>query len=124
LNKIGVDIVNIERISKLNDYAINRLFNKIEVDKANNITNEKSRVEFLAGRFAAKEALAKALGVGFTKLIPSEIVITNLDSGQPEIKLEGKTLETYPNLEMQVSISHDYPCAVAVVLVEDMNGKS
>jgi holo-[acyl-carrier protein] synthase len=124
LNKIGVDIVNIERISKLNDYAIKRLFNKVEVDKANSITNEKSRVEFLAGRFAAKEALAKALGVGFTKLIPSEIVITNLDSGQPEIKIEGKTLEAYPNLEMQVSISHDYPCAVAVVLVEDLNGKS
>ncbi|MCY1152698.1 MAG: holo-ACP synthase [Sphaerochaetaceae bacterium] len=124
MNKIGVDIVNIERISKLNDYAIKRLFNKVEVDKANSITNEKSRVEFLAGRFAAKEALAKALGVGFTKLIPSEIVITNLDSGQPEIKIEGKTLEAYPNLEMQVSISHDYPCAVAVVLVEDLNGKS
>ncbi len=124
MNKIGVDIVNIERIAKLNDYAIKRLFNKVEVDKANSISNDKSRVEFLAGRFAAKEALAKALGVGFTKLIPSEIVITNLDSGQPEIKLEGKTLETYPNLEMQVSISHDYPCAVAVVLVEDMNGKS
>ncbi|MDC7251092.1 MAG: holo-ACP synthase [Sphaerochaetaceae bacterium] len=124
MNKIGVDIVNIERISKLNDYAIKRLFNKVEVDKANSITNEKSRVEFLAGRFAAKEALAKALGVGFTKLIPSEIVITNLDSGQPEIKIEGKTLDAYPNLEMQVSISHDYPCAVAVVLVEDLNGKS
>ena len=38
------------------------------------------------------------------------------------ITLEGKTLETYPNLNIQVSISHDFPCAVAVVLVEEVNG--
>lgn len=124
MNKIGVDIVNIERISKLNEHAIKRLFNKVEVDKSNSFTNEKIKSEFLAGRFAAKEALAKALGVGFTKLIPSEIVVTNLESGQPVIKLEGKTLENYPNLNIQVSISHDYPCAVAVVLIEEFNGKS
>jgi holo-[acyl-carrier protein] synthase len=124
LNKIGVDIVNIERISKLNEHAINRLFNEKEVKKANTFKSDKLKSEFLAGRFAAKEALAKALGVGFTKLIPSEIVVTNLESGQPVIQLEGKTKETYPNLEIQVSISHDFPCAVAVVLIEEFNGKS
>lgn len=124
MTKIGVDIVNIDRISKLTDYTIKRLFNKKEVEKANSFTNEKNRSEFLAGRFAAKEALAKALGVGFTKLIPSEILITNLESGQPVIILEGKTLETYPNLDMQVSISHDPPSAVAVVLIEEVNGKN
>jgi len=122
LNRIGVDIVNIERISKLNEYTINRLFNKKEVESANKINNDKIRYEFLAGRFAAKEALAKALGVGFTKLVPSEILVTNLESGQPVIELEGKTLETYPKLNIQVSISHDFPCAVAVVLIEEING--
>jgi holo-[acyl-carrier protein] synthase len=124
LYKIGVDIVNIERISKLNEYTIKRIFNKKEVEKASCITLDKSRAEFLAGRFAAKEALAKALGVGFTKLTPSEILITNLESGQPVVQLEGKTLETYPNLNIQVSISHDAPCAVAVVLIEEVNGKN
>lgn len=122
MNKIGVDIVNIERMSKLSEHAISRLFNKEEVFKANNLKNEKVRYEYLAGRFAAKEALAKALGVGFTKLIPSEILVTNLESGQPVIKLEGKTLENYKDINTQVSISHDYPCAVAVVLVEEING--
>ncbi|MGD1821309.1 MAG: holo-ACP synthase [Pleomorphochaeta sp.] len=122
MNKIGIDIVNIERMSKLNNHAINRLFNKVEVIKANSINNEKVKFEYLAGRFAAKEALAKALGVGFTKLIPSEILVTNLESGQPIIELEGKTLDTYNNLKMQVSISHDYPCAVAIVMIEENNG--
>lgn len=122
MNKIGIDIVNIDRISKLSDHAINRLFNKEEIKKANNITNKKVKDEFLAGRFAAKEALAKALGVGFTKLIPSEILVTNLESGQPIIVLEGKTYETYKNIKMEVSISHDHPCAVAVVMIEEING--
>lgn len=122
MNNIGIDIVNIDRISKLSNHAINRLFNKEEVRKANNLNNKKVKNEFLAGRFAAKEALAKALGVGFTKLIPSEILVINLESGQPKIVLEGKTLETYRDINIQVSISHDYPCAVAVVMIEGFNG--
>ncbi len=122
MNKIGVDIVNIDRIAKLNEHAINRLFHKEEVKKANTYKNPKIRAEFLAGRFAAKEALAKALGVGFTKLIPSEILVTNLKSGQPIIKLEGKTFSTFRNINCQVSISHDFPCAVAVVLLEELDG--
>ncbi len=122
MNDIGIDVVNIDRISKLSDHAVNRLFNKEEVSKAKKIENQKVRNEYLAGRFAAKEALAKALGVGFTKLIPSEILVTNLESGQPKIVLEGKTFDIYRNYNMKVSISHDYPCAVAVVIVEEING--
>jgi len=124
LNKIGIDIVNIKRMSNLSEHAINRLFNKEEVAKAKSIENEKVRYEYLAGRFAAKEALAKALGVGFTKLIPSEILVKNLESGQPVIQLKGKTLENFNNINTQVSISHDDPCAVAVVMVEEIDGKS
>ena len=55
MNKIGVDIVNIERFEKLKDYTVDKLFNKVEVEQALTFSNKKARAEFLAGRFAAKE---------------------------------------------------------------------
>lgn len=124
LNKIGIDVVNIDRMSNLNEHALSRMFHPLEIEKAQKIKNDKVRYEFLAGRFASKEALSKALGVGFTKLSLSEILVTNLKSGQPVMILEGKSKENFPNLNIEVSISHDYPCAVAVVLIEVNNGKS
>lgn len=124
MNKIGIDIVNIERMRKLSEHAIKRMFHPLEVEKAYLLKNDKVKEEFLAGRFASKEALSKALGVGFTKLTLSEILVTNLESGKPVMVLEGKSKENFPNLEIEVSISHDFPCAVAVVLIEEKNGKS
>lgn len=122
MNKIGVDIVNISRMEKLSETAKKGIFNSTELEFANTFTNEKSRSQYLAGRFASKEALSKALGTAFTKLKPSEIVVTNLDSGQPVLHLEGQSKKNFPNLKCELSISHDDPCAVAVVLIEDMNG--
>jgi holo-[acyl-carrier protein] synthase len=122
MNKIGVDIVNISRMEKLSEAAKKGLFNKVELEFAATFTDKKSMAEYLAGRFAAKEALSKALGVAFTKLKPSEIVITNLDSGQPVLHLEGQSKKNYPHLQCELSISHDDPCAVAVVLIEEING--
>lgn len=122
MNKIGIDIVNLSRMEKLSDGAVARIFNKKEIENSNTYTDKKARAAYLAGRFASKEALSKALGVGFTKLKPSEIVVTNLESGQPVLHLEGQTKINFPNIKCGVSISHDDPCAVAVVLVEEING--
>ncbi len=122
MNKIGVDIVNISRMEKLSESAIKGIFNEKEIECANAFTNKKAMAEYLAGRFASKEALSKALGVAFTKLKPSEIVVTNLDGGKPVLHLEGQSKKNFPNLKCEISISHDNPCAVAVVLVEEING--
>lgn len=122
MNKIGVDIVNISRMKKISEFTIKGIFNKKEIESANAFKNEKAKAEYLAGRFASKEALSKALGIAFTKLKPSEIVVTNLDSGQPVLHLEGQSKKNFPNLKCEVSISHDDPCAIAVVLVEEIDG--
>ncbi|MCK9191583.1 MAG: holo-ACP synthase [Sphaerochaetaceae bacterium] len=122
MNKIGVDIVNISRMTKLSEATKKGIFNKAEIERSNTFTSSQAKAEYLAGRFAAKEALAKALGVAFTKLKPSEIVVTNLDSGKPVLNLEGQSKENFPTLKCEISISHDSPSAIAVVLVEEMNG--
>ena len=61
---IGVDIVKIKRIKSLvkDQKFINRVFAKNEIIQSKNI---KKKVDYFSKRFAAKEALAKALGTGF-----------------------------------------------------------
>ncbi|MCH3917343.1 MAG: holo-ACP synthase [Spirochaetia bacterium] len=114
---IGIDIVNIARMSRLTEYTVSRLFHPEEVAQAAQLHGE-ARLEFLAGRFAAKEALAKALGTGLGGIVTSEVLVENLEDGKPCMHLYGKTAERYPGLSILLSISHDDPSAIAVVLVE------
>jgi holo-[acyl-carrier protein] synthase len=73
----------------------------------------------LAGRFAAKEAVMKALGVGGMAFRDIEIVRT--PSGKPEVRLSGRMLRRAERLgvtRMSVSISHSRDNAVAMALAE------
>ena len=88
---IGTDIANINRIKKSlkNKDFIDRLFNKNEVKKCSNQIN---RANCYAKRFAAKEAFSKAMGTGISKGINfNEIIVHNIKSGKPNIKLLGNT---------------------------------
>ncbi len=58
---IGVDVVNIQRMERLSDHVKSRIFHPRELDEAKTMA-EGVQAEFLAGRFAAKEALGKASG--------------------------------------------------------------
>ena len=77
------------------------------------VQNEKrkNKYENYAGRFAAKEALVKALGQGFTKYSFLDIEITNDELGKPTINFKGKKID--------VSISHEKHYAVAMVIIEE-----
>ena len=90
---IGTDIVNINRMKKSfkkNSKSFkNKIFSKNEI-----IYCEKKRdpYSFYAKRFAAKEALSKALGTGIRKGINfKDIEILNDSFGKPSIKLRGST---------------------------------
>ena len=90
---IGTDIVNIKRmeksLKKRGNTFKDRIFSKKEIiycDKKNN------PYSFYAKRFAAKEALSKALGTGIRKGINfKDIEIVNDNFGKPSIKLKGST---------------------------------
>lgn len=118
---IGTDIVNIERLerifSKYGDSFLNKNFHALEIKKFYSLTKEK-QIPYLAKRFAAKEAVSKALGTGISGgLAFSDIAIINNDSGLPGVVISS---EKFPNIaqhKFQISLSDDYPFAVAFVVM-------
>ncbi len=104
---IGVDIVEITRI-KNDESFINKVLSSQEIDIYKQLKTEKRQKEFLAGRFCAKEAFLKAMGVGIGPIPLKDISITYGDNNQPIINFE-KTF---------VSISHEKDYAIAYVIIE------
>tara|TARA_Y100000996_G_scaffold263886_1_gene207615 strand:- start:89 stop:472 length:384 start_codon:yes stop_codon:yes gene_type:complete len=120
---IGTDIANINRIKKSlkNKNFINRLFDKNEIKKCNNQVN---KANCYAKRFAAKEAFSKAIGTGISKGINlNEIIVHNIKSGKPNIKLLGNTKKVVKKIlnnkkfNIFLSLSDDKPFAVATVVI-------
>ena len=120
---IGTDIANINRIKKSlkNKNFIDRLFSKNEVKKCNNQIN---KANCYAKRFAAKEAFSKAIGTGISKGINfNEIIVNNIKSGKPHIKLLGNTKKVVNKIlnkkkfNIFLSLSDDKPSAVATVII-------
>ena len=120
---IGADIVNINRIKKslTNKVFIKRIFNSVEIDKCKNHIN---KANCFAKRFAAKEAFSKALGTGISNGINfNEIIVSNIKSGKPNIKLLGKTKKKVNKVikknkfNIFLSLSDDKPFALATVVI-------
>lgn len=114
ISGIGVDIVELNRVKTLaarQGKFIQRILTRNEIDKYETL-NEHRKVEFLAGRFAAKEAFSKALGTGIGEQLSFlHIEITNDENGKPYIlkpKKEG----------VHLSISHSKEYAIAQVIIE------
>ena len=87
----GIDIVEIRRISKIYEkFGINFLIKVLTKQELKIVpTQKKRRIDFVSGRFAAKEAIAKALGTGFRNgLSFKKISVINDIYGKPEIILE------------------------------------
>ncbi len=108
---IGIDVVNIERFAqslKRTPGLAERLFTDAERRKP---------VSSLAARFAAKEALAKALNAG-KGLLWLEAEVVNLESGKPVFLFRGEIAELIDGASVHLSISHDLGIASAIVIVE------
>ena len=113
---LGVDIVEIERIRDLitrAPRAAQRLFTQRELDYC---MQRASCYSHLAGRFAAKEAVAKALG---SSLSWQDVEVINDDSGKPTALLRGPADELARKAVTHISISHSRDYAAAVAVVED-----
>ena len=111
---VGTDIVETERIRELfereQDFA-QRVFTDRELEYS---LPKETRFLHLAARFAAKEAVAKALGRSFGW---KEVELVNNADGKPEVNLYGRAREAAGSARVHVSISHtrNYASAVAVV---------
>jgi holo-[acyl-carrier protein] synthase len=123
---MGVDIVRIPRINsaveRFGDRFLQRAFCPEEIEWC---MRKRDPGPCLSGRFAAKEALVKALGTGFRQGITlRQICVRHLDNGKPELRLSGAALDTARGLGVtgvHVSISHETEYAVATVVVEGGN---
>ena len=120
---IGNDITSINRIKKSikNKNFIDRLFNNNEIKKCDKLHNKAS---CYAKRFAAKEAFSKAIGTGISKgLSFNEVIVYNIKSGKPYIKLLGKTKKVVVKIlkkkkfNIFLSLSDDKQFAIATVVI-------
>jgi holo-[acyl-carrier protein] synthase len=113
--ELGIDIIRIDRIraalAKFGDRFSNRVLTSAER------TYVRGRPETMAGRWAAKEAVSKVLGLGVRGIGWREIEIERLPTGQPAVRLHDRAAQRAEQLGMgriAVSISHESDYAVAI----------
>jgi holo-[acyl-carrier protein] synthase len=107
---VGIDLVEISRFKelRLNDNFITRIFSHSE---------KNLEVQSLAGRFAAREALYKALP-DKTIFHLKDIEIINKIDGKPEFVFDNDLLEFFNLSDIYLSISHSSEHAIAMVVIE------
>lgn len=118
----GVDIVEIQRITdsinKYGDVFLKRIYTAQEIEycEARNV----GKYQSYAARFAAKEALSKAIGTGISgDASLTEIEVVNDAMGAPKLFLHGAALRKANEMgvkEFKVSLSHSHNYAVAFVV--------
>ena len=114
---VGVDIIEIERVERasttLRDSFLKRVYTSAELELSDN------EAPSLAVRFAAKEAVMKALGTGARGIGWREIEILANTEGAPFVKLYGKARDKAKDIGLSyfsVSLSHSKQYAVAMVV--------
>ncbi len=117
---VGLDVCSIERMRKALERHGDRFFARICSDAERADLTGRDQATSLAGRFAAKEAFAKALdgapGVGW-----HEVRVRRTGTGRPRLELTGNALalaERHGASRWHVSITHDAGVAAAVVVLE------
>ena len=126
----GIDLVDCPRIKEMikrhGERFLDRVFTAGERAYA---TANKNKIEKLAGRFAAKEAVLKLMGTGWRgKIAWTDIEIINDSTGQPKVTLDGEVKKIADGLgikQISVSITHTANFAIAsAVALRDINRRA
>ena len=120
---MGTDIVELERLSRAIDRNGEAFIKRFCTEREQRESGGK--LEYYAGRWAAKEAVAKALGCGIgADCSFTDIEISNDPHGAPVLictAAAARSLgERHPDLRWHVSISHERSFAVATVIIESL----
>ncbi len=117
---IGNDIIEIERIEKAisKENFIEKLCTRKEIE---NLEKKGNRAESYAGIFSAKEALAKAIGLGVRGYSLTDMEVLNDEFGKPYIlvsqKLDEIIKKRFGEYRIELSISHSKQFAIAVAIL-------
>ena len=116
---VGIDLVDIERFERVKPRVRERLFTRAEARYC--VLQRRPALHF-AARFAAKEAVLKALGTGWSGGIAwSDVEIVREEHGQARVKLTGKAAARARKLKIRswhVSMTHTSTTAAAVAIAE------
>jgi holo-[acyl-carrier protein] synthase len=118
---IGVDIIEIDRIQhsieSIGEPFLAKVYTPTEVVYCN---GKARRYQHFAARFAAKEAMSKALSTGWAgEFRWKDVEVTNDPSGQPRFSLHGTLRDRLAGATVMLSMSHSESHVVAMVLIED-----
>ena len=112
---IGIDLVELDRLKLLlNDRFINRVLSDLEKELYDSITDEQTKLEFIGGRFASKEAIFKAISKGKGHTNYTDFSVLKDENGKPYVKTnyftEGETIH--------ISITHTAHYASSYCVIE------
>ena len=116
----GIDIIEIDRIAE--SIKDENFLKKIFTEKEMALCTRKNKAEFYAGRFAAKEAVSKAVGTGIRGFSVLDIEILNDELGKPYVILHNKLRQKMEGYAIQISLSHSREYAVSTVIVYKNKG--
>ena len=117
---IGIDVVEIGRMEEVvaqwGDNFLRKVFTERELEYAH---SKKNPIDHIAGRFAVKEAVAKALSTGWSSGFRwKDVEVRNDTSGKPSVVLHGSVEELLAKSRVLVSISHSESVVVAAAVIE------
>ena len=119
IETLGIDLIEIKRVTKVKERWGKRFLERVYTPKELEYCLKKKYPEgSLAGRFAAKEAVMKALGTGLSSGVSwKDIEIINDRKGKPEVFLYGKTKKLLGKKRVLISISHTKEDAIAQAMI-------
>src|SRR6478735_9653424 len=115
ITELGIDIIKVERIRASLERFGSRFTQRVLTPSEQRYVRD--RPETMAGRWAAKEAVSKVLGLGVRGIGWRDIEVERLPTGQPSIRLHGRAAARAGQLGMDriaVSITHESDYAVAI----------
>jgi holo-[acyl-carrier protein] synthase len=113
--ELGIDIIKVDRIRASIDRFGERFSRRVLTPAERRYV--RMRPETFAGRWAAKEAVSKVLGLGVRGIGWKDIEVERLPTGQPSVRLHGRAAARAEQLGMErvaLSISHEADYAVAI----------
>ncbi|PJM98599.1 DNA-binding protein [Streptomyces sp. CB01201] len=115
---VGLDVLDRSELDRLFErhWFMRYCYAPEELARSQRLTGERRR-EYLCGRFAAKEAVLKALGRGlFQGIAPHDIVVDRAPDGAPLVELRAAAAGAAPSVTVTVSITHKGDVVAAVAL--------
>jgi holo-[acyl-carrier protein] synthase len=118
---LGIDIIEVDRIKKTLERWGERFLLRVFTAEERDYCRRKAHPEqSLAARFAAKEAVLKAVGTGLSGGIRwTDVKVVNDKSGKPEVKVDGEIARLIGDKRILLSISHTKKLAMAQAILVD-----